>query len=70
MMAKITHSELQKRASKALFVISAVQNKASRTYLSYYALLNRAMMAKITHSALQERVSKALFVLSAVQNEA
>ena len=70
MMAKITHSALQKRASKALFVLSAVLNEEKWIYLSYYALQNWAMMAKITHSALQERVSKALLVLSAVQNEA
>ena len=67
MMAKITNSTLQKRASKSLLVLSAVQKKA---YLSYFTLQKWAMMANKTHSALQNGASKALFVLSAVLNEA
>ena len=69
MMANISHSALQKGASKALYVLSAVQNEALCIYLYYDALQNRAMIAKITYSALQKRASKALFVLSVVQNE-
>ena len=69
MIAKITHSALQKGVSKTLFVLSAVQNEVYLMYKSHYALQNGALMAKIIHSALQKGASKDLFVLSAVQNE-